>query len=102
MRQTGRVLAVCGMPMEAAIARGEGVETLCSAARPDVLRRKLADRLAAGGVVGLISFGIAGGLDDRHQPGSLVVAHWIAGHVGCWTTHEGWRRALLQVSPEAI
>jgi adenosylhomocysteine nucleosidase len=102
MTQTGRVLAVCGMPMEAAIARGEGVETLCSAARPDALRRKLAERLGADDIIGVVSFGIAGGLHPGVRAGSLVVASWIGHDADRRKTHEEWRRAVLSAAPQAI
>ncbi|WP_375413808.1 phosphorylase [uncultured Bradyrhizobium sp.] len=80
------VLIVTGLVQEARIARGPGMTVICSSSDPRQLRSLLAgiDPLT---VRGVISFGIAGGLDPTLKSGDVVVAtevmagasRWLAG-----------------------
>jgi hopanoid-associated phosphorylase len=72
-RQELTVLAVCGLAFEAAIARGPGAAAIHGpgGAAIDRLDRLLADGLACRGI---LSFGIAGGLDRALRPGACVLA----------------------------
>jgi len=94
------VAAAVGLAFEARIAqRSHGVV-------PCVGRGSaLADRLAtiAGpGCRGIISFGIAGGLDPRFRPGTVVVASAIVHEAGSWRTDEAWSDHLLTRLGSAI
>jgi hopanoid-associated phosphorylase len=75
----GSVLVATGLALEARIASGPGIVTLCSGGDP----RRLRSLLAAAdprGVRAVISFGLAGGLDPALRAGDIVVAsHVVSG-----------------------
>jgi hopanoid-associated phosphorylase len=94
------VTAAVGLAFEARIAqRGNGVV-------PCVGRgATLADRLATiagSGCRGIISFGIAGGLDPRFRPGTVVVASAIVHDAGAWRTDDAWSGHVLTRLGSAI
>lgn len=102
----GRVLAVCGMPFEAAIADGPGVVTVCGPGPWRVAQRLhevLAD--AADGDAqrwaGIISFGCAGGLDPQLPCGSCIVAVGVLTPDGPVAADPDWTGALLDRLPFA-
>lgn len=69
------ILVVCGLKAEAGIAAGDGVMTICGGGD----QRRLAADLArlAPTVSGIISFGVAGGLDPRLKPGDIRIGDGI-------------------------
>src|ERR1700709_106518 len=80
------VLIVTGLVQEARIAAGPGMTVICSSSDPGQLRSLLAD-IDPSTVRGVISFGLAGGLDPTLKSGDVVVAtevmagasRWLAG-----------------------
>jgi hopanoid-associated phosphorylase len=99
MYSVPHVVAVTCLSFEARIASGPGVTVLCGEA----------DRLAAaveaaiaGGSSGIISFGIAGGLVPRLEPGHWVVASKVISSAGHFSTHWAWSQRLLRALPGAI
>jgi len=80
------VLIVTGLVQEARIAAGPGMTVICSSSDPQQLRALLTvfDPTT---IRGVISFGVAGGLDPSLKPGDVVVAtevragdtRWLAG-----------------------
>ena len=97
------VLAVCGMPFEAAIAAGPGVATVCGTG-PWRIAQRLHDVLAdADGPhwTGIISFGCAGGLDPQLPCGSCVVAVGVLTPDGPVAADPDWTSALLARLPGA-
>ena len=80
------VLIVTGLVQEARIAAGPGMTVICSSSDPQQLRALLTvfDRST---IRGVISFGVAGGLDPSLKSGDVVVAtevmagdtRWLAG-----------------------
>ncbi|MFV0281148.1 MAG: phosphorylase [Rhodoblastus sp.] len=73
---SGRLLVVAGMKREIALVRDASVVSLCSGGNIDHLERLLA-RFDPAGLSGVVSFGLAGGLDPALRPGDLVAAHTI-------------------------
>jgi adenosylhomocysteine nucleosidase len=80
------VLIITGLVQEARIAAGPGMAVICSSSDPRQLRALLAT-LDPGSFRGVISFGVAGGLDPALKSGDIVVAtevlagdaRWLAG-----------------------
>jgi adenosylhomocysteine nucleosidase len=88
------VIAVTGLAFEARIAAGAGVRVIC-AGNGERLRRALRDALSAR-CSGIISFGLAGGLDRDFKSGRWIVADAIIGEAGRFETDRRWTGALLQ------
>ena len=80
------VLIVTGLVQEARIAAGPGMTVICSSSDPQQLRALLTV-FDPSTIRGVISFGIAGGLDPSLKSGDVVVAtevmagdaRWLAG-----------------------
>jgi adenosylhomocysteine nucleosidase len=67
-----KVLVVTGLQKEARAARGAGVATVCSGGDSSRLRHLLAAHQPSS-YWGVVSFGIAGGLDPALKPGDILV-----------------------------
>ena len=67
------ILIVTGLVQEARIAAGPGMIVICSSSDPQQLRALLAT-LDSQSFRGVISFGVAGGLDPSLRSGDVVVA----------------------------
>jgi len=67
------ILIVTGLPQEARIAAGPGMTVICSSSDPRQLRGLLRV-FDPSGIRGIVSFGVAGGLDPSLEPGHVVVA----------------------------
>jgi adenosylhomocysteine nucleosidase len=80
------ILIVTGLVQEARIAAGPGMSVICSSSDPQQLRALLSV-FDPSTIRGVISFGVAGGLDPSLKPGDVVVAtevmagdtRWLAG-----------------------
>lgn len=96
------VLAVCGLAFEAAIARGPGVAAIHGPGRAVLVRL---DRLLASdvrGCRGILSFGIAGGLDPALRAGDCVLAQAVVAGEQELEADERWLRALRASVPGAV
>ncbi|MGE0736227.1 MAG: hypothetical protein AB7G15_09380 [Alphaproteobacteria bacterium] len=104
-----RVGVVCGMIAEGECLR-DAVNARPTAERPAVIAvggrsadaRAAAERYVKQGFGGLVSFGVAGGLDPRLKPGDLVIGTKVIGPDGdVYVTHEPWRNRLLAACEKA-
>lgn len=88
------ILIVTGLVQEARIAAGPGMTVICSSSDPRQLR-KLLDGFDPSTVRGVISFGVAGGLDPSLESGDVVVATEVVNGASRW-------RAGLALGEERI
>lgn len=89
------VIALVGMAFEARIAEGPGIHVFSRDARHE-LEAAVASA-SRHGYRGIISFGVAGGLDEELRPGDWVVASAIAEAQGSRPTDAAWSQKLLHV-----
>jgi len=95
------VVAVSGLAREARIAAGPGVRAIAVAGSA----RRLADALErelARGAAGVISFGIAGGLDEGIAAGTWIVARSVVAGDARWSCNREWGAALVARLPGAV
>lgn len=90
--------AACLAPLEDA---ADAPLVRLSAAQPE-RSLMMADELAASDVQGLVSFGLAGGLDPALAGGSLVLPAAVVDEAGeRWRVDDGWRDAMLVAGGDA-
>jgi hopanoid-associated phosphorylase len=94
------VLAVTCLAFEGRIAAGGGVRVFCASERDRLAAR--VEAAAAGGCCGIVSFGVAGGLDPLLMPGDLLVASSVVTDQDRYRTDEAWARALLAAMPGSV
>ncbi len=75
-----RLLIVVGLKREAQLA-AQGGDTVCSGGDVGLLERRLS-RLNPDIISGVVSFGLAGGLDPALAPGDLALAQFVASSRG--------------------
>lgn len=94
------MIVIVGLAFEARIAAGSGLPIICSGdGRNLTLDLK---RAIATGCRGLVSFGVAGGLDPELKPGTCVVASAIVTGVVRHETDRPWSQKLLAAMPGAV
>ena len=94
------ILAVTCLAFEARIAAGTGVRVFSATERPGLLARL--EAATASGCCGIISFGVAGGLDPALAPGARVIATSVVTDTGRVRADEAWARALLAAMPGSV
>jgi adenosylhomocysteine nucleosidase len=94
------VIVVAGLALEARIAAGKHVRTICGG-DGRMLARSLASAIA-GDCRGLISFGIAGGLSPGLRTGTCLVATSVISGNAQFTTDHRWSRNLAELIPGAV
>ena len=77
------ILIVTGLVQEARIAAGPGMAVICSSSSPTQLRALLTV-VDPESIRGVISFGVAGGLDPTLRSGDVVVATEVLAGDACW------------------
>jgi len=93
---------VTGLEVEARIARRSGLPVIVVAGTPE-RRAGLIARTIASGATGLISFGIAGGLDPGLAPGTMLLPEAVRTERGeTFHADAPWRRRLLAHVPLAV
>jgi adenosylhomocysteine nucleosidase len=95
------VLVVVGLAFEARIAAASKGTTICCR-RGDAAAHAMKEALDSPACRGVISFGIAGGLDRRLRSGTHLVASEVITSEGSVGTHEGWSKTLLNSSGDAL
>jgi hopanoid-associated phosphorylase len=88
------VLIVTGLVQEARIAAGPGLTVICSSSDPKQLRSLLAD-FDPRSVRGVISFGVAGGLDPALKSGDVVVATEVMAGENRWLAASALSEELI-------
>ncbi|MGZ8308280.1 MAG: phosphorylase [Rhodoplanes sp.] len=100
------MIVVVGLAFEARIAAGPGVRVICSGDGRNLvssLAKAIKEaRLRKKDCGGLISFGVAGGLDPELQPGTCVVGSTILCGETRTATDPVWSQRLLRKIPEAV
>jgi adenosylhomocysteine nucleosidase len=94
------VLAVTCLAFEARIAAGDGVRVFCASERHGLLAR--IEAAAAAGCSGIVSFGVAGGLDPALVAGDLIIASSVVTDQSRYRADEAWARALLAALPGSV
>jgi adenosylhomocysteine nucleosidase len=101
LSDSSRVIAAVGLAREARITESEQVHAVIGggdeAGLADALKRALAQ-----GAAGIISFGIAGGLDPAFRPGACVVGSAVSEGNRRWRTDTAWSKKLLAALPRAV
>lgn len=100
------MIVVVGLAFEARIAAGPGMRVICSG-DGRTLASSLANaikeaQLREHGCEGVISFGVAGGLDPSLRPGTCVVGSTIVSVNGSIKTDPSWSETLLRKIPDAV
>jgi hopanoid-associated phosphorylase len=88
------VLIVTGLVQEAKIAAGPGMTVICSSSDPVQLRALLAG-FDPSTVRGVISFGVAGGLDPQLKSGAVVIATEVMAGDRRWPAAEALSEELI-------
>jgi adenosylhomocysteine nucleosidase len=91
-----RIIAVTGLTFEARIVFGPDITVVCGGGQA-----RLARSLEAAmrqGCVGVLSFGVAGGLAPYLKPGSCVIPRQIIANSGRYATDPGWSRSLMDLA----
>jgi hypothetical protein len=88
-----RFVAVTGLAFEARIVAGPGVTVVCGGGQMQ-LRRSLESAIRKG-CLGVLSFGIAGGLAPHLKPGACVVARNIISEHGRYPSDSAWAQSLI-------
>jgi hopanoid-associated phosphorylase len=99
MSSRAAVIAVTSLSLEARIALGPGVSVICDQASRLVASLEAAIEL---GAVGIISFGIAGGLAPRLVAGDWVIGSGVRTGQERHPADQRWARRLLEAIPGAV
>ena len=88
------VLIVTGLKQEARIAAGPGLTVICSSSNPVQLREMMTS-FDPGSIRGIVSFGVAGGLNPALKSGDIVIASQIVTANRRWSTEASLTEDLV-------
>ncbi|MES2751701.1 MAG: phosphorylase [Pseudomonadota bacterium] len=88
------VLIVTGLKQEARIAAGPGLTVICSSSNPVQLREMMTSFDPAS-IRGIVSFGVAGGLNPLLRSGDVVIASEIVTAQQSWSTASALTENLI-------
>ena len=94
------IVVAVGLAFEARIARTVRTARVCCGRGP-VMAAAL-DAALGPQCAGILSFGIAGGLDPALRPGTPLIASAVIGESSHLPTDEDWSRMLLASHPAAV
>jgi hopanoid-associated phosphorylase len=96
------ILAITGLRREASIASASRVIAIAHGGHQPSLRKGLAAAIGPH-TRGLISFGVAGGIDPSVKRGATIIADEVIG-AGArrWSTNRAWRDEISALLPDAI
>jgi adenosylhomocysteine nucleosidase len=94
------MIVVVGLAFEARIAAGPGMNVICSGDGQDLAGS--VTRAITPDCRGLVSFGVAGGLDPNLKPGACVVASAIVSGNTRMPTDHHWSQQLIKTIPDAV
>lgn len=101
MADTAFIIAVTGMLAEARISsRDPCVRAIAGGGDCPYLAAAI-ERAIDSGTVGILSFGIAGGLSPDTKPGDIVIASGVAADGTVWKTDNDWSARLASALPYA-
>jgi hopanoid-associated phosphorylase len=95
------IVAVTGLVREARIVRGKRVVTLTGGGDALGLKRQLDTVLPEGGVSGVISIGIAGGLSPDLRPGHVVIGSEVVIGTERYETDADWLQRMWRAIPRS-
>jgi hopanoid-associated phosphorylase len=98
---TGFLIVVSGLLAEARIASGRGVRAIASGGDTERLAVEI-DRAIGDGGNGLLSFGLAGGLEPGLAAGSVVIATQVVSGNERFAPDDGWTQRLHLLLPESV
>ncbi|HEY0235228.1 MAG TPA: phosphorylase [Afipia sp.] len=90
------VLIVTGLKQEARIAAGPGLTVICSSSNPVQLREMMTSFDPAS-IRGIVSFGVAGGLNPALRSGDIVIASEIVTAEKRWATASALTEMLISL-----
>lgn len=88
------ILIVTGLKQEARIAAGPGLTVICSSSNPVQLREMMTSFDPAS-IRGIVSFGVAGGLNPALRSGDIVIASQIVTASRRWATEPSLTENLV-------
>ena len=88
------VLIVTGLKQEARIAAGPGLTVICSSSNPTQLREMMSS-FDPRSIRGIVSFGVAGGLNPALKSGDIVIASQIVTANRRWSTEASLTEDLV-------
>ncbi len=94
------IVVAVGLAFEARIARAAGAARICCGRGPTMAAAL--DASLGPNCAGILSFGIAGGLDPALRPGTPLIASMVIGEDGPLATDAKWSSALLDLHPAAV
>ena len=94
------MIVVVGLAFEARIAAGPGSQIICSGDGRNLT--ETISRAVAGGCSGLLSFGVAGGLDPTLPPGTCVIGSSVLSGKRRVAMDQRWSQRLLQAIPNPV
>ncbi len=95
------IVAVTGLAREARIVQGAGITTVIGGGDSAGLKTQLESVLPQAGVAGVISVGVAGGLNTDFRPGNVVIGTEVVAGSERYATDPDWMERLWRTIPRS-